>query len=452
MFAVQRLVARTTSAPAAGRAGRANRRLVPLLLAALVVLGAAFPAAVAGANSLALAATYDVNATLGFAAGTLTVRSTARVTNDTQQAVEALSFNLLPLKVGSTTLQQVLVGETAVAPSVSGQTLTVALPAALAPGASVPVTISYKSRLATSATDKNWMFAKLNGVVTAYRWIPWLSRATRFKRPNFGDPFVTATSPDVRVSITSDRTLKFAASGRRTSVSGLTQTFAAEKVRDFNFAASPRYTVVKGRVGDVKVRVFTISQPGDVMLKWAKRSLNQFNQWIGAYPYPRFVVAQSEGGTGMESPGMIWIPRSTRSSNLAYLIAHETAHQWFYAVIGNDQAREPYSDEAPADFLARELLSSRRASRCNTSVLDGRIYDYGSSCYYEVIYIQGGNYLHNYRQRVGAESFWSGMRSYYQNYRFRLGGTRQLLETLDAAVDAALAGGHAKRFPRYFAE
>ena len=51
--------------------------------------------------------------------------------------------------------------------------------------------------------------------MTAYRWIPWLSRATRFSRPSVGEPWVTPTADSVHVSISTDRRLTFATSGRR---------------------------------------------------------------------------------------------------------------------------------------------------------------------------------------------------------------------------------------------
>lgn len=415
------------------------------------MLGAAAqPAPAAADSSLGLSARYEVDAQLNFRVGTLVVRSVAKIDNGTDEPVDALLFNLLPAKIGKLVLGDVLVDGVPAQVAVSDQTLLIGLPESLEPSASAVVTVDYSATLKANAKDKNWMFAKLNGVVTAYRWIPWLSRGVKFKRPNFGDPFVTGVSSRVRVSLTSDRKLVYATTGRRTKNDGLVQEFEAHDVRDFNFSASPSYKITKGSKNGIKIRVYTISLPPAAMLKWAKRSLNKFGQWVGAYPYSHFSVAQTEGGTGMEAPGLIWIPRSTKQANLAYLIAHEAAHQWFYAVVGNDQAHEPYADEAPADFLARELLASRRKSKCAPDRLDGRLYDYSASCYFEVIYIQGGNYLDAYRRRVGEAAFWNGMRAYYADYKFGIGGTRQLLDALDGAAAAELAGGHEQRFPSTF--
>ncbi len=426
------------------------RLVAPLLAAAVVLTGGAFPRPAAAASSIGLSARYDVTAELGFKPGTLRVRSTAFVRNGTAEAVDALIFNALPVKIGSFVLEQVLVDDVPAETAKSGQTLILALPVPLEPESEAAVTIAYAATFRTNSKDKNWMFAKLNKVVTAYRWIPWLSRGVKFKRPNFGDPFVTGVSSEVRVAVTSDRKLTYATTGKRTGVDGLTQTFLARDVRDFNFSASPRYKIAKGTQNGIRIRLYYTTLPVTRTMKWAKRSLKRFSNKVGPYPYPHFSISQTEGGTGMESPGLIWIPGSTKKGNIPYLVAHETAHMWFYAIIGSDQAAEPYADEAPADFLARNLLSARRGSKCAQDRLDGSLYDYGAKCYFEVIYVQGGNYLDDYRKRVGATAFWNGMRAYYEQYKFGMGGTRQLLEALDAAAAAELAGGHEDRFPSIF--
>ena len=93
-------------------------------------------------------------------------------------------------------------------------------------------------------------------------------------------------------------------------------------------------------------------------------------------------------------------------------MTHEVAHQWFYGLVGNDQAREPFADEAAADFVTRYVLSQRRGSNCSTGELDHTIYYYSSSCYFEVIYIQGGNLLNTARTRMGSSAFWAALRGY----------------------------------------
>lgn len=35
---------------------------------------------------------------------------------------------------------------------------------------------------------------------------------------------------------------------------------------------------------------------------------------------------------------------------LEYVIAHETAHQWWYSAVGNDEISEPWLDEALTEY------------------------------------------------------------------------------------------------------
>ncbi|HSH22401.1 MAG TPA: hypothetical protein VK992_07295, partial [Candidatus Caenarcaniphilales bacterium] len=219
---------------------------------------------------------------------------------------------------------------------------------------------------------------------------------------------------------------------------------------DFNFSASPSYKVASSTQGTTKVKVYYRSLDPSKLMSAAKRALKGFKARVGPYAWPRFTVAESHSGLGMESPALVWIPATTPSSNISYLTTHETAHQWFYAAVGSDQANQPFADEALAEFLTRDLLGSSRAPMCDTKRLDRTIYDYGASCYYDVVYIQGFNYIKAYRTRVGEDAFWAGMRDYYDSYRLRIGGTQQFLDTLDAMAPAGLGGGHEERFPSIY--
>ena len=80
-------------------------------------------------------------------------------------------------------------------------------------------------------------------------------------------------------------------------------------------------------------------------MKWTLAALQQFSDKIGAYPWDHFDVAETPAGVGMESPAMTWIDATLAKSRFAYIVVHETAHQWFYSLVGNNQATEPFLDE-----------------------------------------------------------------------------------------------------------
>ncbi len=194
---------------------------------------------------------------------------------------------------------------------------------------------------------------------------------------------------------------------------------------------------------------YTIELPLAKTKKWVMAALNRFRNKVGPYPYPTYSIAEVPTGPSMESPAMIWITQSAvPRGTLKYLAVHETAHQWFYGIVGNDQAAEPFTDEAMAEFLTRDFIG-HRASHCDEDVLDNRLYDYSAACYYETIYVQGDLYLETYRQQVGDANFWAGVRQYFEEYKFKIGSIRKLFEILDNASGGS-GGGHQDRFPSVF--
>jgi aminopeptidase N len=131
------------------------------------------------------------------------------------------------------------------------------------------------------------------------------------------------------------------------------------------------------------------------------------------------------------------------------MVAHEVAHEWFYSTVGNDQALDPFADEAVAEFLGRDIAGSWASSKCPNGRLDRSIYASPGECYIPVVYYQGYRYLQAYRQTVGASDFWQGMRNYYNAYKFKIGSTRKLLDALDAASGYD-SSKHAARFPSLY--
>jgi hypothetical protein len=331
---------------------------------------------------------------------------------------------------------------------VSDQTIRLPLGGVLPDGAAATARLAFRARFGTRLDGSRWLFTAAGGTVAAYRWLPWVSAARAFNRPNHGDPFVTTSSPSVRLRITTDRAVRIATSGRLVSRAGNVQVFAAENVRDISFVADPTFAVAAGWAGTTRVLVYGHGYTRrTLLLAEAVRALDRIGRLLGPYPWRTFTVIETAGGYAMESPGAIWIPRGATTSRVRYLVTHETAHQWFYGLVGNDQALQPFADEAPTDFVTRYVTGLLRSSRCSQSSLDRSIYAYGA-CYFEIVYVQGANLLNTVRVRMGSALFWQALRQYLGDHRFGFGTTSTLVAYLDALTERDLAGELASRFPR----
>jgi hypothetical protein len=338
---------------------RGGAALGAIVLSATLAPSASRAVEPAGVNSLGLSATYSVEATFGWEDRSASVDTTAVVTNTVRWPVATLAFNLATLRTGRAEVGEVTVDGAAADEAVDDQTIVVPLPAPLVPGATTTVAIAYTARFAesSSASSDTWAFGRIGEVLTAYRWIPWLTRSTPFDRPNVGDPFVTASSPRVTVSITTDREITFATSGQRTAGSGPIQAFEATDVRDFNLAASPSYRTRSIDMAGTNVTFFYRTLPADTVLETTARAMRDFATKIGPYPHPQLTIAEIGPWSPFESPAHFWLPDNAPGRLLPWMVAHEVAHQWFYSAVGNDQAREPFADEAVSDLMARNLLS-----------------------------------------------------------------------------------------------
>lgn len=402
-------------------------------------------------TSLELSATYSVGVRLGVAARTIRGHATITARNDSGGGIDRVELNTVMPRLGGMRLGSVTVDGTAVPATVDDQTILVPLGGVLPAGATVVIRVDFAATLRSSLSGSSWLFTRVNGISNLYRWIPWVSRATPFDRPNHGDPFVTPVSPKVRVTFVTDVPVDIATTGARTAVSadGLTQTFEATNVRDVTTAIARSYRTTSVTVGDNVIRVYFLpGAPATALRDAAAAALTKLEARLGPYPYRFLKIVQSAGGYGMEGPGVAWIPTGVATANLRYLVTHEVAHQWFYGIVGNDQAREPFTDEAMTDFVARNVLGMRRGSRCSAGRLDGTIYAYSSACYYERIYIQGGNLVDDARKKMGSTRFWAAVRGYLDGHRWGLVRRRTLLAALDDATSLDLAAWWGSRFPK----
>ena len=408
-------------------------------------------------TSLELTATYHVNAEVTVGSGALDVTTAVSVRNDSGAGIDRIELNTIAARLGGMSITATTVDDSPVVATIADQTVTVPLGGVLPDGATTTVRIEYQATLRKGITGSDWLFSRSGGVLTLYRWIPWVSIATPFDRPNSGEPFVTPSSPRVDVEILTDAPMVLAAPTSNLNAfaagNGNDWSFSLTDVRDVAIVLAPEFRVAHGEADGVPVRAF--SRPGGPsatqLLDLAASAVRAETDQLGmAFPAASMTVVDTPAGVGLESPGMVWVPRKLDSRNRTYAIYQGVAHQWFYSLVGNDQRAEPFADEGPSDLLARTVLRTVRAPRCGLVALDRPVTKYSNSCYYEQLIVGGGHVLDDLRRRMGSNAFWAALRAYINDYRNEIGGTRQLLEALRAGTKADLLPVLRIRFPSLY--
>jgi hypothetical protein len=408
-------------------------------------------------STLEITATYRVNAAITVRAGALDVTTRIQVRNDSDAGIDRVELNTIAARLGGIRVHAATVDDVPVTVGVRDQTLTVPLGGVLPAGSTAVVSIAFRATLRKGLSGSDWMFSRSGGTLALYRWIPWVSEAIPFDRPNDGEPFLTVSSPQVDVELLTDEPMVLAAPSADVDEfaagSGLAWSFTARNVRDVSIVLAPDFRVARASAGGIPIRAFT--RPGGLsgrqLADMAAAAISTEADRLGvAYPEATLVVVETPAGSGLESPGLLWVPRRLDTRNRTYAVYQGVAHQWFYGLVGNDQQAEPFADEAPADLLARTVLGTLRASNCGRDTLDDAVTAYSRGCYREVVAVQGGRLLDDVRRRMGTNRFWAAMRAYVEANHNGIAGTKALLDALQAGSPVDLLPLLRSRFPRLY--
>jgi hypothetical protein len=133
-------------------------------------------------------------------------------------------------------------------------------------------------------------------------------------------------------------------------------------VRDFAAVAGRLQRVSTVALARKRVLVTAVAPDASTAAAFAHRaaaSLEALAALYGSYPWPRYNVAVFEdlGRSGIEYPNIVF----EGAGGLERVTAHEAAHQWFYSLVGNNQARDPWLDESLASWAMTRVDPATRA-------------------------------------------------------------------------------------------
>lgn len=268
-----------------------------------------------------------------------------------------------------------------------------------------------------------------------------------------GDPFYSDTS-NFNVTLLAPVKYKLATTGKvvekKTDNKKMMYKIEGDMVRDFAFILSDEFSESKTNYKDISISTYNLNEEmSKDATNIAKSSIEIFSNLFGDYPYNYYSVVASDFFIGgMEYPMLVMIDKSLYNEEnkflLEYVIAHETAHQWWYSVIGNNEIEEPWLDEAlteystilyfenkygkeTSDKLLKTMEIQTKNYRC--SDIFKATTDYKDSADYSLsVYTKGAVIFNEIRNQAGDKVFFDTLQEYYNKYKFKNVNGSQFIE------------------------
>ncbi len=440
-------------------------------------------------NTLPLSACYELWLNLHDDSTKYDGRAIITYSNLTDETLTDLVFRLYPnserVYGGDLVVTSAHVDGTQVVPEVflADKTgLRLSLDESIKPGDSAVIELEFDGNLnddLENSPDTYGIFnyAEEDNLVTLTNWYPIL--AIRENGQWQAEPVVGVGDAVVSevglylVEVTTPRNMRIATTGssiqHSTNDNSEVYRFASGPVRDFTISASPNFVLTQAESNGVQVKQWGLpggEQRWEEALQASIDSLEVFNELFGPYPYKEMdiVSVPLQRASGVEYPGFILMKDelynldSERPYLLTTIMSHEVAHQWWYAIIGNDVIEHPWQDEALTTFSSLLYLE-----QFQPQVYDGTVDYFRNSAeevemirentdigqpvssfkdqpaeYSPVIYSKGAIFFVELRNKIGDRAFFQALQSYFSQNLYRLASPGSLLEEFEKACQCDL--------------
>lgn len=412
---------------------------------------------------------YELLADIDYAARVVTVAETVHYTNNTDREMEDLLFIAEPNRYpNGFQLDSVGIidGHYKLDYSLEGNRLTLELIPGLQPGGRIQLVFEYELALPAIPPPSDMLKPQPYGytdrqmnLIDWYLFLAPLSENGEWlvHKPSYFGEFLVYPAADYRVEISlrnAPSDLLVAASAENQSVDTGEYHYELSEARTFALSLNSGYEVAETTVRGVTVRSYFAGfdrAAGEAALSATAAGLDLFSDLFGAYPRQTISVVEADFLDGMEFDGLYFLSKAfynlydgTQKGYLTFIAVHETAHQWFFGQVGNDQAMEPWLDEAWCTFS--ELLYYERYYpelvdwwwyyRVNfyepVGTIDQPVYDYpGFTSYRNAVYLRGAQFLYELRAAQGKEEFFRNTHRYLDKFRGKISSTKEWFSEFD---------------------
>lgn len=415
---------------------------------------------------------YDICATYDVDASRLTGELSLDYAYEGESTLTSLTFSLHPNRYGEGTIaiDSVYVDGSQVGFSIVDKLyMEVALPYELFQGDKVAVVINWK----LNVVEGDGIFGYSDKDVRLSGWYPVLcvlNDGWCTEEGKWGD-YLFSECADYTVRLTVSNKVTVASSGKRilqtNSDDTVTYTYEGKNFRDFAFAISDEYSVVSGVCGSTLVSAYGFDEKtAQSMLVTAQRALSLYSEKYGNYPYSTYSVCSTklkEGG--MEFSGLVYVNDTLVDLELEEVVAHETAHQWWYGLVGSSPISNAWLDEGLTEYSTlcylREVhgeekylneiknahvaytaltdVERRLNSRCDIPMSQSTSIYRSSYEYAMVTYVKGMLFFENLSSITGGK-FDLALRDYCRDFSFKVVTPEDLRTVAESRTKLNLIG------------
>ena len=426
-------------------------------------------------------AQYMLNTTIDYDARTVTVDETIRYPNLTGNQLNTLVLAITPnLWDGSFTLTSLAIdGQPVSTYTLNDQRLDVSLASILPSGGVVTIQLQYTLTLPFAeqedpSVSRPRIYGYTSRQINLVNWYPfvvpninseWILHDPWF----YGEHLVYDTADyEVNLKFTEPAaapgatTPIVAASGVPEALPDGSTRYTISAARTFALSASRDFQTSSTQLGDVSLTSYYFAfneRGGQAALQTSVQALQVFSTKYGPYPHKSLAIVMGDFNDGMEYSAFYYLSKDfynlydgTPANYLTFVAAHETAHQWWFDQVANDQAIQPWLDETLATYSERifyentypDIVSWWWSYRIDfykpEGFVDIPIYEgQGFRPYTNAAYFQGAHFLEKVRERMGEEAFFAFLQDYYNQGRGKIVTANDFFRILRSHTSADLS-------------
>ncbi len=421
---------------------------------------------------------YQVNAVVDWANHSISAEQQIVFHNTSTKSLGRLVLTAEPNQlVGQFTMKRVTDHDgKALAYTLDGSRLTIPLNYALPPNCAAMLTLDFE--LVLSPVREGYQWGRLGYLGYTDRqlnlgmWLPLVAAYHPFEgwltptNGSTGEHFALEIGDfDISLEVTNaPESLQLAAPGRVTQKSSATWHITSQNAREVALSLSTQYFRLNTKSpSGVEVQVYYLSSPGLTLdaprhvLHSATDALALFEDLFAPYPYDTLTIVQGDFPDGMEFSGLVFVSddwfrmwQGIPNDWLTLITVHEVAHQWWYALVGSNQQRFPYQDEALAIYSELLFLeryypdyipwwwSFRVTSYDPQGFVDTPVTGFDNvRSYINAVYLRGALMLQAVRDTLGDTVFFTWLHVYAERMAGQLADPSDLWGCLGAENYAA---------------